>query len=138
MAAKFPTAPDNDRLKVVAKEVENDAIGSIAQSISASGTANVSFATDGYRNINLYGGIDVGQSINTGSGSGIYVYVENSPDNTNWYYYKELYINSGMNYENNIANIEVVIAPYMRVVVKNDDSSSYQVNVYVHGIKSRD
>ena len=71
-------------------------------------------------------------------GYGIYVYVENSPDNINWYYYKELYINSGMNYENNIANIEVVIAPYMRVVVKNDDSSSYQVNVYVHGIKSRD
>ncbi len=138
MSAKLPSVLVSDRLKVVNDEVSNDAVGSIAMSVVAATSQNVSFSTEGYRTVNIYGGIAVGSMINTGSGSGVHCYVENSPNNTDWYYYKELYINNGMNNENNIANVEVVVAPYMRVVVQNDDSVAYQSNVYVHGIKSRD
>jgi len=137
MSAKLPSVLVSDRLKVVNEEVSNDAVGSVAMSVVAGTSQNVSFSTEGYRTVNIYGGIAVGSMINTGSGSGVHCYVENSPNNTDWYYYKELYINNGMNNENNIANVEVVVAPYMRVVVQNDDSVAYQSNVYVHGIKSR-
>lgn len=138
MSAKLPSVLVGDRLKVVNEQVYNDAVGSIVMSVPASTSSDVSFSTEGYRTVNIYGGIAVGSMINSGSGYGVHCYVENSPNNTDWYYYKELYINSGMNNENNIANVEVVIAPYMRVVVQNDDSVAYQCNVYVHGIKSSD
>ena len=139
LSAKLPTAPDSDgRLMVAGKAVSNVAVASIATSVAIGGSQNVSWNTDGYRSVNIYGGVSVGQSISTGSGYGVYVIIENSPDNTNWYFYKELYINNGMNYENNIANVETVIAPYMRMTMTNDDSVARQANLYVHGIKSRD
>ena len=139
MSAKLPLALDSDgRLKSGGRDVENDAVASISQSVMSATSANVSWATDGYRTVNVYGGISVGSMIDTGEGSGVWIKLENSPDNTNWYYYKELYLNTGMNNENNVANIETVIAPYMRMTVKNDGSSTVQSNIYVHGIKSRD
>ena len=139
MSAKLPLALDSDgRLKSGGRDVENDSVASISQSVMTATSANVSWATDGYRTVNVYGGISVGSMIDTGEGSGVWIKLENSPDNTNWYYYKELYLNTGMNNENNVANIETVIAPYMRMTVKNDGSSTVQSNIYVHGIKSRD
>lgn len=138
VASQLPSVLLNDRLKVINEVVSNSAVGSIVMSVAAATSSDVSFSTKGYRTVNIYGGIDVGSNINTGSGHGVHCYVENSPNNTDWYYYKELYINNGMNNENNIANVEVVVAPYMRVVVQNDDSVAYQSNVYVHGIKSKD
>ena len=65
--------------------------------------------------------------------------VETSRDNTTWFHYKDLSIDTMKNNNNSVAEILNVISPYMRLTVDNTDPNiARPVKLYIHGIKSRD
>ena len=125
----------SNALRVAGKVCGNINVEEIATTIAGGGSASVSFGTYGYRTLNVYGAIDAGNLL---SGS-VIINVETSRDNSTWFHYKDLPINTmKTGNRNSIAETLVVISPQMRITVNNGDSVSHPVKLYVHGIKSRD
>ena len=128
-------ADDGGFLKCVSKVSWHTNIRQIVMTLGSTTSASVAFPTGGFRSVNLYGGVDVGQSL-TGT---VNIKLENSKDQTAWYHYKNISVDimtSGN--VNSISESVNVIAPYMRLTVTNNDTVSRPVNVYLHGMKSRD
>ena len=139
---KLPLDLDVDNtgsLRVVGRFAGNVNYREIDTTVVAGGSASVSFGTFGFRTLNVYGAIDVGNTIFSMSGMTT-ISVETSRDNTNWFHYKDISIDTmkGGN-RNSIADTINVISPYMKITINNSDPNiARPVKLYVHGIKSRD
>jgi len=131
----------SNSLRVVGRFVGNINHREIDTTIVAGGSASVQFGTSGFRTLNVYGAIDAGNSLSSGMrmGGGVTISVETSRDNTTWFHYKDLMIDMmKTGNRNSIAETLNVISPQMRITVDNGDSVSRPVELYIHGIKSRD
>ncbi len=129
----------SNSLRVVGRFVGHINHREIDTTIDPGGSASVSFGTSGFRTLNLYGAIDPGNTLFTMSGMTT-ISVETSRDNTTWFHYKDISIDTmkGGN-RNSIADTITVISPQMRITINNSDLTvSRPVKLYVHGIKSRD
>ena len=133
----------SNSLRVVGRFCGNINHKEIVTTVVAGGSASVSFGTFGFRTLNVYGAIDAGNLLSGGLkiGGGIpTISVETSRDNTTWFHYKDISIDTmkGGN-RNSIADTITVISPQMRITINNTDLTvSRPVKLYVHGIKSRD
>jgi len=133
----------SNSLRVVGRFVGNINHREIDTTIVAGGSASVQFGTSGFRTLNVYGAIDVGNLLSGGGlkiGEGsVTISVETSRDNTTWFHYKDIMIDiMKTGNRNSIAETLNVISPQMRITVDNGDSVSHPVKLYIHGIKSRD
>ena len=128
----------SNSLRVVGRFCGNVNHREIDTTVAGGGSASVSFGTFGFRTLNVYGAIDAGNTLFTMSGMTT-ISVETSKDNTTWFHYKDLSIDTMKNNNNSVAETLNVISPYMRLTVDNTDPNiARPVKVYVHGIKSRD
>ncbi len=128
----------SNSLRVVGRFCGNVNHREIDTTVAGGGSASVSFGTFGFRTLNVYGAIDAGNTLFTMSGMTT-ISVETSKDNTTWFHYKDISIDTMKNNNNSVAETLNVISPYMRLTVDNTDPNiARPVKVYVHGIKSRD
>ena len=128
----------SNSLRVVGRFCGNINHREIDTTVGAGGSASVNFGTHGFRTLNVYGAIDSGNALFTMSGMTT-ISVETSRDNTTWFHYKDLSIDTMKNNNNSVAEILNVISPYMRLTVDNTDPNiARPVKLYIHGIKSRD
>jgi len=128
----------SNSLRVVGRFVGNINHREIDTTVAAGGSASVNFGTHGFRTLNVYGAIDSGNTLFSLSGNTT-ISVETSRDNTNWFHYKDIMINTMKNNFNSIAETINVISPYMKITINNSDpNTSRPSKLYIHGIKSRD
>ncbi len=128
----------SNSLRVVGRFCGNVNHREIDTTVAGGGSASVSFGTFGFRTMSVYGAIDAGNTLFTMSGMTT-ISVETSKNNTTWFHYKDISIDTMKNNNNSVAETLNVISPYMRLTVDNTDPNiARPVKVYVHGIKSRD